>query len=166
VKIRYIYEHILKQGLTNERFEALVQEYGRLVLGGVLVAPFVPGALGCLENLDSRIPLFIASGTPDQELHVILEKRNLRRYFTAVYGASMTKTDALRDISRRYRIPPAEMLFVGDAPSDRDAAIDADIPFVGRIRPNDRDRLSGTSGVGFVIRDLNELCAYLEKKMD
>jgi phosphoglycolate phosphatase-like HAD superfamily hydrolase len=58
------------------------------------------------------------------------------------------------------------MLFVGDAPSDRDAAIDADIPFVGRIRPNDRDRLSGTSGVGFVIRDLNELCAYLEKKMD
>jgi len=165
VKIRYIFEHILKQDLTEERFDDLVQEYSRLVLGGVLRAPFVPGAPACLERLYSQIPLFIASGTPDQELHFILASRNLETYFTAVYGASMQKTEALRDIGRRYSILSSEMLFVGDAPSDRDAAVAAGVRFVGRIRPDDRDRLTGTRGVEFIIRNLRDLCVFVEREV-
>ena len=68
------------------------REFYQLALTGVMAAPFIEGALETLEQLKKKgIPVFVVSGTPDEEIKVIVEKKNLAHYFLEVHGSSRKK---------------------------------------------------------------------------
>jgi phosphoglycolate phosphatase len=98
--------------------------------------------------------LFIVSGTPQEELVRIVDRRGLARHFAGVFRSPAEKPELIRDILGRYRLAAAACVFVGDAMTDHDAAEACGVPFIGRVAAGSPDPFpSGTN----VIRDLTEL---------
>lgn len=137
VKFRYFYEKILGRELTPEREKELGEEFSRIVLDRILKAPFVAGVMKFLKNNSKRYLLFIASGTPEEELDYILKQRGLETYFQGAYGTPLTKTEITRRILSEYRIAAQEVILVGDAESDRIAAGETGVTFVARTNIGD-----------------------------
>ena len=161
-KFQYIYTHILKEDLTQEKFEELSEKFSKIVFEEIVKVPFVPGAQEFLECYHTKIPLFVVSATPENELLQIIQKRNMSHYFRKVYGAPRKKSDCITEIVKLTGSPPDTVLFVGDARNDLDAAHTAGVRFIGRIKPGDENRFYGLSGIELVIPDLHELARYIE----
>ena len=161
-KFRYIYREILKEPLSEEQFAFLSDRYADLVVEGVVASAFVPGADEFLAAFSRRLPIFVVSATPEEELRSIIRRRGLDGHFKGVYGAPTRKTDAIRDIMEKTRATGRETLFVGDAVNDLNAARASGVRFVGRQPPDDPGRFEGEEGVEAVVKDLTGLARWLE----
>jgi HAD superfamily hydrolase (TIGR01549 family) len=161
-KIRYVYSHILGKELPPGEFEALLRRYEELVLAKVLEAPFVPGAPEFLERFHRRLPLYVVSGTPTEEIRFIVRERGLARFFRGVYGSPKKKVEYIREILAATGVDPRRALYVGDAPNDLHAAEAAGIRFAGRAAEGAPGPFTGERSVEKVVRDLYELGQYLE----
>jgi beta-phosphoglucomutase len=164
-KFRYIYKHFLHRELDNPTFNRLSEEFAGLVYNGVVRAPFVPGAETFLENFSKKIPLYIVSATPEEELVKIIRERKLSAYSQQVFGAPWKKADCIRNILITTGFPPDQALFVGDALNDLAAARAAGVKFVGRVKPGDENIFCECMEIETTVSDLHDLAAYLEEKL-
>lgn len=155
-KFRIIYRDILKVPLSEEEFERLTGEFSQLVLEEVLRCPFVPGAQEFLKRYHERYALFVASGTPESELRLIVGERNLSGFFRQVFGSPRTKSQLLEDIIVSNSYSPDEAVFIGDSKNDYSAAIETSIPFVGRV-PSGAGNPFPENGTVAIVQDLYEL---------
>lgn len=159
VKFRYIHEKILKKGLSGDREIELGRRFSEIVSHRMAEVPFVAGAKEFLEKNKQRYRLFLASGTPEEELNTIARLRGLGGYFYKIYGSPRQKIDIINDILRDYNFSKNEIVFVGDSASDYIAAAQAGIVFIAR-----RLHLaSDFTGHSWVIKDLRGLERVLEK---
>ncbi len=131
-KFRWFYSEIVKAPLTDEKLDSLCQRFTAICLDTVLTVPMVPGAQECLDFLFPSIPLFVASGTPQQELEHVLGYRSLSSYFTGICGTPPEKHELLKQILTANNLDPAQVLMVGDASTDLDAARYNNCLFYGR----------------------------------
>lgn len=134
-KFAWIAEHLLGSKLSEADSAALGERFSSLALARVLAAPMVPGAQAALEALVDRMPLFVASGTPQGELDMIVEQRGLRRFFREVWGTPAEKPAIVRDLLARYSLAPDQVLFIGDGLSDHQAAVATGLHFLARSTP-------------------------------
>lgn len=132
-KIRHIYRHILHQPLRERELTDLCARFAELSFEKVLAAPLVRGVRQFLRAYHERLALFVASGTPQEELETLLDRRRLRPYFRGVFGSPDTKHAILGRILADWGLAPLDVLVVGDAPTDWDAAREWGIPFIGRV---------------------------------
>lgn len=132
-KFRYFYSVILKRDLTDEKFAELCDRFSELVVEEVVNAPYVKGAKEFLDAYDGAYRCCVASATPQKEIEEIIEKRGMNRYFDGVYGAPKKKSDAVKDIMARGRLSADEIVFIGDAMSDYEAASANGAYFIARI---------------------------------
>ncbi len=134
-KFKYFYEHILNLPLPQDVLEKLGSKFNQMALEGVLSAPFIEGALETLKMLkDNEIPAFVISGTPQEEVQLIVEKRNLSAYFIEVHGSPRTKQDIIHDIASRHDFDLSCCLFIGDASTDFMAAQLCGTDFLGIVK--------------------------------
>jgi phosphoglycolate phosphatase-like HAD superfamily hydrolase len=135
-KFSWIAEHVLGAPIGEAESAALGEKFTDLVLAKVLAAPFVPGAEVALEALGRRgLPLFVASGTPQGELQLIVERRGLQTAFREVHGTPREKPDILHDLLGRLALAPDQLLFIGDGLSDYKAARATGVEFLARDTP-------------------------------
>lgn len=159
VKFRYFYENILGKELSHDEEMELGEKFSQIVLEKILKAPFVGGALDFLDKYHKKIPLFIASGTPDDELQYIVEERGISRYFKEIHGTPRKKPEIIIDILSHYSLNTLEVVFVGDAESDLRAAEEAGVCFIARISPGNDDLLD----CSLKIKDLYDLGEFIAK---
>ena len=133
VKFRHFYEKMLGKELSAAEEAELGDRFSQIALQQILEAPLVPGALEFLKGNKDRYSLFVASGTPEGELHDILERRQLSQFFLEAHGSPKEKAGIVEDILDRYGWRRSGVVFVGDAESDRCAAEKAGTFFVARI---------------------------------
>lgn len=146
-KFAWIHEHVLRTPLTDTGSRVLGERFSSLALEKVLAAPFVPGAADALLMLAARFPLFVASGTPQEELDLIVDRRGLRLRFREVHGTPREKPEILTDLLRRYALAPTQLLFIGDGMSDYKAAHATGVEFLARDTPALHDQWSALSVV-------------------
>lgn len=161
-KIRHVYRHILNQPLLEQELTDLCARFAELAFEKVLAAPLVQGVREFLRAYHERLPLFVASGTPQEELETILDLRCLRSYFRGVFGSPDTKRDILGRILADWRLSSLEVLVVGDAPTDWYAARDWGIPFIGRVNGEDASPLP-PEALAVSVRDFEGLAAITER---
>jgi len=157
-KFRHIYKEILKRPLSDEAFERLCKGFEELVLEGVIKAPEVNGSVECLKKLYGKVKLFIVSGTPEEEIRHIAGARGTARYFDGIYGSPQTKTELVKKILNAYHFKADEVVFVGDAMTDYNAAMETGVGFIARITPETEDLWKGLNVM--TIRDMAD-CASL-----
>lgn len=151
-----IYREILDEPLAKGELERLGEQFSRLVYDEILGCDFVPGAHEFLERLARDNRLFVASGTPEEEMRDIVGRRGLARFFAGVYGSPASKGEILRRILREEELAPNELVFVGDAVADYEGAREAGVPFIARVQPGEEDHLP-QEGVLVRVSDLAEL---------
>ncbi len=81
-KFEWIYKTLLKKNYNDKVEQHLGKQFSLLVFEKIMNAPFVPGALELLDDIENKVPGFIASGTPDDELKEITKGRRIDQYFT------------------------------------------------------------------------------------
>ena len=136
-KFRYIYKEILHKELGDDEFRALCKKFASLVVDAVVGAPYVKGAREFLERESAAYTFFVVSATPQDEIADIVRRRGLANLFRFVYGAPLTKSEAVRKILREENILPRNTVYVGDAMSDYLAAKDNGVKFIARIKGNE-----------------------------
>jgi HAD superfamily hydrolase (TIGR01549 family) len=164
-KFRYIYRNILKKDLSDEQFAWLSDKFSQLVKEEVIRAPFVPGAEEFLKKYQARIDLYIVSATPEYELKEIIDRRQLTKYFKAVFGSPASKADHINEIIMQTGADSRTVVFVGDAKNDCVAAETAGVRFIGRVPPNTLNPFSSCTSVECMVADLEELATILESEL-
>lgn len=157
-KFDYVLEKIGRQGDAALKKE-LLDAFSTGTLEQMKSVTFVRGAKQFLENFSERIPLYLASVTPIEDLTVILDHLQIRSFFKNIYGyPPWNKPDAIRDILKIENSDPANIVLIGDSFGDQRAASETGIRFIGR-----------NSGLGFedpqpkmIIRDLSGLSTILQ----
>jgi|CXWL01.1.fsa_nt_gi HAD superfamily hydrolase (TIGR01549 family) len=156
VKFQYIYEHFLKEPLSDAESARLCELFSQYVLDGVIDAPFVTGAQEFLNAYSERFLLFIASGTPEDEMRFIAGKRKLDRFLKGVYGSPRSKAQLIQMILTEHKLTKEELLFVGDSVNDYDGAREAGVRFIGRINSREENPF-GNAYVEETIRNIEGL---------
>lgn len=137
-KFRHIYKKILRRPLNQNTFQMLCDRFSDAVMDLVTSARYVKGAKEFLEGHASEYRCFLISATPQEEVEKIIKKRKMERFFVEIYGAPRKKINAVKDILRKEKIKPLQVLYVGDAMSDYIAAQKNKIHFIARIYGKDK----------------------------
>ena len=132
VKFQYFIEEILKEKYSESLEKELADKFSDIVFRRVMECEFVPGAYEFLERNYLKYDMYIASGTPVEELNQIIEGRKLTKYFKEAFGTPMKKEEIVGIICDKYGHNRKEMCFVGDASTDKIAAANTGLMFIGR----------------------------------
>jgi phosphoglycolate phosphatase len=135
-KFRIIYREFLGKHLTDADTDEMGQRFSRLVFDSVLKCPYVTGAHEFLEKVHKTYELYVASGTPQDELREIVRLRGLDHFFRNVYGSPDSKVTILARIMLEQSLKPEEVVFVGDAMGDYRSAKETSVHFIGRVPRN------------------------------
>ena len=130
-KIRYAFEQIMNIPLSEEEHREYAGKYAEIVVENVIRADWVEGAKEYLELMYTRVPIFVISGTPDDELHHVVERRGKSHFFTEVLGSPVRKPAHVANLLQKYGRTPERSVFIGDALTDYDAAIQTGLYFIG-----------------------------------
>ena len=85
-KFRYYYTHILHKTLTNDILDDLCLEYSSRTLKPSIDAPWIKGAKEFLEKHYKQNNFYVVSAVEDNDLKLIIKKRNMNKYFKDIYG--------------------------------------------------------------------------------
>lgn len=156
-KFRYYYEELLKKSVSDSDLNELGQEFSNLVVQKVIDSPYIPGALETIKHLHNQsIPAFVVSGTPDEEIKLIVQKKCLYKYFAEVHGSPRKKWDITAEIMNRWSFEPNSCLFLGDADSDYKAAQYNNVHFLGIVPENESSRFPEGTKISTVV-DISSL---------
>jgi phosphoglycolate phosphatase-like HAD superfamily hydrolase len=152
-KFDYLLEKIGRKDDRSFKTE-LLNSFSSHTLELMKTVPFVKGAKEFLDRLSVKLPLYLASVTPIEDLDIILDNLGIGSYFKAVYGCPpWTKPNAVRDILKRENTNAESAVLIGDSYGDQRAAKETGVQFIGR-----------DSGLGFeepypsiVVPDLDGL---------
>jgi phosphoglycolate phosphatase len=154
------FDHLLSL-LGRSGDETLKSEISKMfsdfIFDKMMTAPLVQGAERLLGSVTKKVPVYLASVTPVEELNEILKNRRLLHWFRGVYGCPpWTKPRAIKDIVEREHIDARLALLIGDSAGDQRAAEETGVAFLAR-----------NSGLHFEkplpkqFADLNEILDYL-----
>ena len=131
-KFEWFFREVLGREITRTEMSRLGERFKELAFEGVMNAPMVTGVLECIKKLHNQIPMYVASGAPQEELTAVLNARNISKYFKCSYGSPPGKTELLRSILRQTGAEPKKAIMVGDSSTDLDAAQACGTRFFGR----------------------------------
>ncbi len=162
-KFKVIYRDFLKLELTEEESRRLGEQFTEYSYDAVVNSAFVKGAYEFLNKYYKRLPLFVVSGTPQEEMISVVRERKLSHFFQGVYGSPQLKAALIRKILSERNLAADKVVFVGDSINDYTGADHAGVRFVGRVRPKHPNPFRDVR-VEKLVEDLEELDTWIEEK--
>ncbi|HIP34275.1 MAG TPA: HAD family hydrolase [Bacteroidia bacterium] len=132
VKIKYFYEKLLKQSISNDKIQELAENFSVIMRHELINNKYL--ILETLKFIKNNFKLYnfhIASGSDDLELQYLCEKLELSKYFHSINGSPVHKNILVQKIleSNSYNIN--ETILIGDSINDYEAAQKNGISFYG-----------------------------------
>lgn len=137
-KFKYYHKEYLNQVIDEEKVQDLSNKFSKLVINKVVQAPFVKGACEFLKENFMKFDFFISSATPTNEIFEIIKRKKILPFFKDYYGSPTKKSEHVKNIMLKYKYNKNEVVFVGDALSDKEAAKINGIKFIGRFTTDKR----------------------------
>lgn len=160
-KFKYYYKEILGSSLSEEELKELCNTFSRLVTEEVVNSPYVVGAREFLEKFHCELDLYIASGTPEEELREIVRCRGMNGFFKGIFGSPRQKGEIASTIIQENGYDAREAVFIGDSITDLEGARDSGIRFIGRVDDSGNDPFADLDIS--VIRDLNHVEEIIQR---
>ncbi len=132
IKFAWFFEEILGKKATDQDLAEWNERFIEIANNELTCSALVPGIEDVLKTWHEKMPIYVCSGAPQDDLPYILEARGIAHYFTAIHGSPPAKTALLASIVAKAQVDPAEVLMVGDAPIDLHAAEAVGTQFYGR----------------------------------
>ncbi len=155
-KFKYITETILGLPYDRKVEEGLGKKFSNMVFEQIIAAPYVEGVKEFITFFAKKVALYIVSMSPHEEFMKIINAKQLSGYFKDIYTYPWKKDKAAVDIIAREQVLPSEVIFIGDAKEDGEAAHAAGVSFIGR---NSGKPLSSLGGP--VFRNFNEIKTFI-----
>ena len=130
-KFRYLVEEVLRETNNVNMIDELTERFSALTHQAIIDCPWVRGAPDFLDDCKDKLPLYLVSATPQDELNEILAYRGIADCFQQSYGAPLDKMAVLQAIMKSEQASPTEMLYIGDSPEDQQAAQNLAVHFIG-----------------------------------
>ena len=129
-KLRYFYENIKKINDYEEEYNSLLKEFTRISLEKLCRSSFTAGIEEFLQSLKSEnCKTYIVSGSDEDELIKIFEKKRIMQFFNEIHGSPRNKEDILYKLQKDKKIN-SQSIFFGDAKHDYQVASKYDLTFV------------------------------------
>lgn len=110
--------------------------FGDLVEEAVVKADWVEGVEDIIKNKCNTSQHYIlVTATPQNEIERILNRLSIMLDFSNIFGAPMTKSEAITSCLDIYRIPPKETIMIGDSRADYEASRNCGTNFILRRTP-------------------------------
>lgn len=161
IKFRYIAENILNEPYNTQKEIELSQQFSDLVFDRIVECPFVKGAIEFLDCFFLKVPLYLISISPEDELHKVLKLRDLIKYFKRVYSNPSTKSQVFRKILADEGLDALDVLYIGDSNEDFQAAEKVGIHFIGR--KSNKTFSKKVNHVCSNMREVKDLVHYMDK---
>jgi|SaaInlStandDraft_1057018.scaffolds.fasta_scaffold189726_2 phosphoglycolate phosphatase-like HAD superfamily hydrolase len=158
-----VWNEWLGRSTSEEAIDELAKNFAQLVIDNVVSSPFVVGAMEALKSASENALTFLATGTPDDEINLILSRLGLGKFFREVHGSSRKKGTIVNDILERFHLTPDAVLFIGDAQTDYKAALDNGLDFYLRKTDYNSDWFDRKLGITYQSNDLNYLNELITK---
>jgi len=120
------------ESATPELVDEYCRRFTQLTLQSVINAAWVPGVETFLRGNPYQQMHVVVTATPQEDIEKILTALNLRSCFMDVFGAPLSKQEAIHTTLVTGQIDPRHCLLIGDATADRDAAKANQVPFLLR----------------------------------
>ena len=135
-KFRYFDTELLGRPTPSAaRERELGERFVALAFEAVLAAPLVAGIAAVLAYYRTRVPMYVISGTPQDELEQIVAARGLLPDFIEVRGSPIDKATHIAAVLAAHGHRAAHVLMLGDALTDYEAARANGTLFLGRVAP-------------------------------
>lgn len=126
----------LGEEINEDRIQELAGEFSSLVINGVINSEEVRGASDFLTSEESnRYQKYIITGTPTDEIKIILEGRKMTHFFVGIHGSPEKKDYWVQKIIREEGLDAKNCIFIGDALADYSAAKANNVTFILRETP-------------------------------
>ncbi|MBY0587358.1 HAD family hydrolase [bacterium] len=156
VKFEHVWTKVLQNPRCHQSVDRLAREFAHRVIDRTCHASFIPGSREFLTRYARRLPLYVISGTPEEELRSIVERREMTDCFQGVFGSPRSKVQIGESILAGQHYLPSKVCFIGDATTDRDAARTLGIRFVGFHGPHLSPYLDGSEQMIADLRFLEQ----------
>lgn len=156
-KFHHIAQNILMIKESRDLEKTWATRFQKRTREEILKASSVEGSLEMLNYFMDRVPMYLASATPDEEILFLVRARSLEKFFKKIYGSKTAKSHALFEIIQQGGGKNAkEVLFIGDSPEDYKSGEEAGVTFIGRVSShNFRSKVS--------FNNLNEILEYIKR---
>ena len=90
-KFEWFFREVLGREISQEESTQWGRRFAEYALDEVRRCPLIPGVRDVLESWHGRLPLYVCSGAPEEELSLVLHERRLEGYFTGIHGSPPAK---------------------------------------------------------------------------
>ncbi len=161
-------ELILGESASKDMIDKVLEEKEDLYMAKIKSRDiFFPGAIDVITKLSKRFKLAIISNTTKRQLDAALPKSVSGRFSYIMTYEEIPKPkpapDSLFKVMETLHKKAEECCYVGDTPSDMEAAKNAGIIGIGIPSGNDSRKSLLRAGAYIVLKNIKELPAALDK---
>jgi HAD superfamily hydrolase (TIGR01549 family) len=132
-KFRYWHKKYLNKNLSKSELKELTDNFSKLVFNEVVNSNEIEGSIDFISKNHMNYKFWIITGTPTNEIKLILEKLKISQFFIGVYGSPESKTFWTEHIINKHKLDRNQTLFIGDAKTDYEAANFSSLNFALRL---------------------------------
>jgi phosphoglycolate phosphatase-like HAD superfamily hydrolase len=155
VKIRFFYEDVLKKEISEAEVNVLAENFSVIMKEALTNKKLLnPQWLQFMEKKGAKYEHSIASGSDGTELNYLCEQLGVNHHFKAITGSPVTKKELVARIVKNSGLRNDEIVLIGDAINDYEAAEANKIGFIGYHNPVLADK-------GIFVDDLTKLAEIL-----
>ena len=131
-KFKYYHKNFLNQEISQELIGQLSMKFSSLVFKKVVSSDEIDSVGKFLNKYSKKEKIcVINSATPQLEIEKIIIARKLDQIFSSVFGSPNSKLENICRILKKYDCNNNEVIFFGDSKADLNAAMSANIDFIG-----------------------------------
>jgi phosphoglycolate phosphatase-like HAD superfamily hydrolase len=154
-KFKYFHKEFLNEVIDQEKVDELAIQFSNIVLDKVINSDEVLGANYFIEKYHTKFHFWVITGTPTKEIEVIAEKRKLTSFFIGLHGSPNNKRYWTENLIEKHKLNRDEIIFLGDATTDMDAANFSKTHFA--LRENDENKEIFKNYKGLRFKDFYQL---------
>jgi len=159
-KFKHYHKAFLNIDLKPSQINDLATEFSKIVLQKVIESDYVIGAKESIEKLSKTYLQFIVTGTPQNEIEIILDQLGITRFFDGIFGSPDDKIKISAYLLKTQKLKPNEVVFIGDATTDYNAAKHYNFPFILRSHPENESIFENKNIIK--TKDLTNLSILIE----
>jgi phosphoglycolate phosphatase-like HAD superfamily hydrolase len=138
-KFRIYHRDFLGIEITQQKLDELTDEFSQRVFEKVVASPEVKGIREFLNQAKDQYKMWVITGTPTNEIVEICKATQFTQYFQDLHGSPEKKGYWTQKILSEEKFAPNEVVFIGDATTDYEAAMANQVQFILREHADNLD---------------------------